>query len=124
MIKKMVVIIYFILGVVFLALALCGIVVPLLPTTPFVLLALYCFDRSSKKFHNWCLNIPFIGKGIEDWTTNRIIGLKAKVQATILILISALVIIFRSALVMELKIVTLSILAVVLVFLLTRRSQQ
>jgi len=44
-----------------------GIVLPLLPTTPFMLLAAALFARSSPRFHRWLLAHPWFGPPIEDW---------------------------------------------------------
>lgn len=55
----------FILGFVSLALGIVGIIVPLLPTTPFLLLSAYCFNRSSEKFHNYILNNKILGNILE-----------------------------------------------------------
>ena len=45
--------IYLIIGFLSLALAIVGVVFPLLPTTPFLLLSIACFSRSSKRFEDW-----------------------------------------------------------------------
>ncbi|BFM51345.1 YbaN family protein [Marinomonas sp. THO17] len=44
-----------------------GIYLPLLPTTPLVLLAAWCFSKSSERFHNWLLNHKFFGPIVRDW---------------------------------------------------------
>ena len=55
------------LGVTALALGIAGIVLPVLPTTPFVLLAAACFARGSTKFHDWLLAHPLFGPMIIEW---------------------------------------------------------
>lgn len=47
--------IYLIIGFLSLALAIVGVVLPLLPTTPFLLLSIACFSRSSKRFEDWLI---------------------------------------------------------------------
>lgn len=55
-----------------------GIVVPLLPTTPFVLLAAWCFARSSPRLEAWLLAHPRFGPMVLDWRERRAIPLRAK----------------------------------------------
>lgn len=56
-----------------------GVILPVLPTTPFLLLALWAFARSSTRFHGWLLNHRIFGRFITDWERDRIIPLRAKV---------------------------------------------
>jgi len=67
-----------IIGFFMLGLGLLGIVIPLLPTTPFLLLASYCFIRSSDRFHFWLLNNRILGSYIKDYVENRAIKRKMK----------------------------------------------
>jgi len=75
------------LGIGWLALALgfLGIFLPILPTTPFVILAAYCFSKGSERLHAWLLRQPAIGPMIVDWNTRGAIKLKAKIYATTMI---------------------------------------
>lgn len=65
-------------GIVALALGLAGIVLPLLPTTPFLLLAAVCFANSSPRLHTWLLTHPTFGPPIESWRRHRAISRRAK----------------------------------------------
>ncbi|WP_425548609.1 YbaN family protein [Allohahella marinimesophila] len=56
-----------------------GIVLPLLPTTPFLLLAAACFLRSSPEFHGWLVGHPHLGKYIEYYLGGRGMPFRAKV---------------------------------------------
>lgn len=66
------------LGGLFLGLGLLGVVLPVLPTTPFLLLAAGCFARSSPRLHGWLLGHPVFGPPIRNWEENGAISRKAK----------------------------------------------
>jgi uncharacterized membrane protein YbaN (DUF454 family) len=59
-----------------------GIFLPLLPTTPFVLLAAFCFSRGSQRCEDWLLQHPRFGPMVRDWRAHRAIPLRAKQLAT------------------------------------------
>jgi uncharacterized protein len=61
-----------------LALGVAGAVLPLLPTTPFLLLAAYSFAQSSPRLHAWLLAHPHFGPMIEDWQQYGAIALRTK----------------------------------------------
>ena len=61
----------FISGFISLALGIVGIILPLLPTTPFLLLSAYCFSQSSEKFHNYILNNKVFGQYIRDYNEKK-----------------------------------------------------
>ena len=65
-----------------------GIFLPVLPTTPFLLLAAACFARSSERFYNWLVNHPRLGPWIRDYLDGNGIPLKGKVYAIGLMWIS------------------------------------
>ena len=65
-------------GFVFLGLGALGIVLPLLPTTPFVLLSAACFARSSERWHRWLLANETFGPMIRNWEDNRCISCRVK----------------------------------------------
>ncbi|GAB3384180.1 YbaN family protein [Azotobacter armeniacus] len=68
-------------GLLSLALGVIGIFLPLLPTTPFLLLAAACFMRSSRRFYLWLVGHPYLGPWIRDYLDGRGIPLKVKVYA-------------------------------------------
>ena len=78
-----------ILGVISVVLGAIGIFLPLLPTTPFLLLAGYFFERGSPEFHKKLLEHPKLGPPIRDWEENKRIKRKTKVIALTLIAISS-----------------------------------
>ncbi|MDH1262531.1 MULTISPECIES: YbaN family protein [unclassified Pseudomonas] len=63
------------------ALGVIGIFVPILPTTPFLLLAAACFMRSSERFYHWLVDHPRLGPWIRDYLEGNGIPLKGKVYA-------------------------------------------
>jgi len=68
-------------GFVSLGLAILGIFLPVLPTTPFLLLSAYCFSRSSKKWHQWLIKHKHFGKIIRDYNERRGVSLRIKIFA-------------------------------------------
>jgi uncharacterized membrane protein YbaN (DUF454 family) len=56
-----------------LALGIVGIFLPLLPTTPFVLLAAFFFSRGSKRLHLWLTEHPRFGRHVRDWEAEQVI---------------------------------------------------
>ena len=72
-------------GFLFVGLAAVGVVLPVLPTTPFLLVAAACFARSSPRFYEWLLQNRVFGPLIRDWREHRCIPLHAKVLAVTLI---------------------------------------
>ena len=68
-------------GTLFLILGIIGIVLPLIPTTPFLLLAAACFARSSKKAYIWLLNNKWFGSYIKNYHEGKGIPLKVKIMA-------------------------------------------
>lgn len=74
-------VIWLICGLAAIALGVAGIVLPLLPTTPFLLLAAFCFARSSPRLHDWLLTHPRFGPLIAAWNERGAIPRRAKVLA-------------------------------------------
>ena len=66
-------------GIAALALGVVGVLVPLLPTTPFLLLAAGCFFRSSERLYGWLIRHPWFGAYIRHYREHRAITLRAKV---------------------------------------------
>lgn len=75
-------------GWVCVVLATLGVVLPLLPTTPFLLLAAWCFARSSPRFHQWLLYRSWFGGYLRHWQQHRALPKGAKPKAVILIAVS------------------------------------
>ena len=82
------------LGWAFVAIAVVGIFLPVLPTTPFVLLALWCFARSSRRFHDWLYHHPRLGSFARAWREHQVIPVQAKLLAVTMMTLSQLYVVF------------------------------
>lgn len=74
---------YFSFAWLFIVIGVIGIFLPLLPTTPFLLLAAWCFSKSSERFHSWLLDHPTLGPPVRDWQGHGVIRRPAKIAATV-----------------------------------------
>jgi uncharacterized membrane protein YbaN (DUF454 family) len=68
-----------------------GLVVPVLPTVPFVLLAAACFLRGSERWHRWLVSHPVFGRHLADYLAGRGLGVRTKVVALLALWASVLV---------------------------------
>jgi hypothetical protein len=73
------------LGTAFVLLGTLGLFLPVLPTTPFLLLAAACYARSSRRVFNWLLGHPRFGPLIREWREHRSMPYRAKRTALLLI---------------------------------------
>ena len=71
---------YTFIGLIAFLLGAIGVVLPVLPTTPFLLLASFCFVRSSEKFDKWFKNTKIYKKYLENFVESRAMTLKQKVS--------------------------------------------
>lgn len=81
LVKKLLVLI----GTICLALAIIGIFLPVLPTTPFLLLAAVCYARGSKRFHNWLMANRWLGPYIRNYREGKGIPIKQKILIILLL---------------------------------------
>jgi uncharacterized membrane protein YbaN (DUF454 family) len=72
---------YFVLGLLLLATGIVGMFLPLMPTTIFLILAAWCFSRSSQRLEAWLLGHPTFGPTIVNWREHGVIGPRAKTMA-------------------------------------------
>jgi len=77
-----------ILGWFFVGLGILGAILPILPTTPFLILALALFSKSSPKFHRMLLENKLFGPILKKWELNRTLSRKMKYRTTILIVLT------------------------------------
>lgn len=85
---------FIVAGSLFLAFGVVGIFVPVLPTTPFLLLSAWFWLRSSRRLYDWLLSHKYLGKYIRDYMQERKIPLRVKVYTLILMWASMLLCIF------------------------------
>lgn len=85
MVKKITKPILYVLAWVSFALGFIGAFLPVLPTTPFMILAAYLFSKSSPRMHSWLTSLPYFGDAILEWENNRVIRPKAKVMAIVVL---------------------------------------
>ena len=83
-------ILYVILGCIGVGLGAVGAVLPLLPSFPFLLLAAFCFARSSKKLNNWFINTKLYKENLESYVQGKSMTRKTKIKimVTVTILMS------------------------------------
>jgi uncharacterized membrane protein YbaN (DUF454 family) len=83
------------LGWIFFILGIIGILLPVMPTAPFILLAAGCWARSSRRFHFWLINHRFFGKFVRDWEDRHAVPRYAKWLATIMMALSTSMLFYR-----------------------------
>ncbi|CAM3594070.1 YbaN family protein [Psychrobacter glaciei] len=86
---------FVILGWIFFILGIIGVLLPVMPTAPFILLAAGCWARSSRRFHFWLINHKYFGKFVRDWENNHAVPFYAKWLATIMMTISTAMLFYR-----------------------------
>lgn len=84
-------------GVLMLALGALGAVLPLLPTTPFLLVALACFAGSSPPLERWLINHPRFGEPLRNWRRHRAIPARVKAIALASMLLSYAIVLISAA---------------------------
>ena len=72
---------YITFGFLAVALAIVGVFIPGLPTVPFLLVALFCFERSSKKYHDMILNNKYFGPVLQDYYSGKGLTSSVKIKA-------------------------------------------
>lgn len=77
-----------IIGTISLVLGFIGIVLPILPTTPFLLLSLFCFIRSSRRLYNFVISNKYLAPYVKDYISGNGIPMKAKKKSIFLLWIT------------------------------------
>jgi len=110
---------WLVVGLVALALGAIGIAVPLLPTTPLILLAAFAFARSSNRLHEWLITHDVFGTLIDNWQRHGAISRRAKI-ASVVSMAALLAISLAMAAPTAVIVVQLVVLGAVALFILTR----
>ncbi len=111
-------------GHLFLALGFIGAFIPVLPTTPFLLLAAYFYSKADSKLLTWMKEHKLFGPPLTDWQESGVIGIKAKWLATMMLTIVLCWRIPTLAIPLEVKIFAAVMLIGVLVFIWSRPSRR
>jgi uncharacterized protein len=85
-------IVLLIVGWIFVGIGALGVVLPVLPTTPFLLIALWAFSQSSDRFHHWLFNHRFFGPPLQEWERHGVIPKRAKIIALCTMTTSAILV--------------------------------
>ena len=112
----------FALGWFFFALGVIGAFLPIVPTTPFLLLAALCFSKSSPRFLAWLLAMPVFGAAVEDWRLRRVIRPRAKFLCASMLTLSLVFIWARPRPHLAIKIPVTLLMVGVGTFVVTRKS--
>jgi len=112
------------LGLLFVGVAVLGMFLPVLPTTPLLLLALACFARSSERLHAWLLSHRTFGPVMRNWHETRSMPRRAKISAVISIAVvgGTSVLFFVEGI--ELQLIVAGILLIPIVIVLSARTTE
>ena len=114
------------LGWFFILLSAVGVLVPILPTTPFLILALTIFANSSPRFHQMLLDNRWFGPILKGWEETKTVTRRIKLRATFLVLISFSLSTFlvRYSWVLQIMLVTIAVILLVFIWRLKETSTQ
>lgn len=100
-----------------------GAVLPVMPTTVFLLIALWAFSKSSIRFHRWLFDHPILGRTIRAWHEHRVIPVRAKLMAVGMMTSSLIYVTLFVADGWALPLILAMVLGAVSVFIVTRPSR-
>ena len=79
---------WFVCGIICVGLGIIGYILPIMPGTTFMIVALFCFAKSSAKWHDWLLNNKYFGQTLRDFKQGKGMSMRAKLTALLSILLS------------------------------------
>ncbi len=112
---------WLVFGLVMTGLAIAGLVLPLVPTTPFLLLAAYGFARSSKRLHAWLINHRVFGPLIRNWNEHGRIDRRSKI-ISLTLMVALLVVSWQLDVAPHILLIQALVMAASGLFILTRPS--
>jgi len=112
--------IFAVLGATFFVTGVIGVFLPVLPTTPFMLLALWAFSNSSERLHDYIWNHKNYGPMVRAWKKYGAIPLRAKVSAIVVMALSAVFVVFFSGAPLWAIISALALMLIGATYMLTR----
>ena len=112
------------LGILFFAVGVIGVFLPVLPTTPFMLLALWAFSNSSKRLHDYIWHHKRYGPLVRAWKEHGAIPLRAKISAIAVMMVSATFMVFFSGAPLWGLLAALTLMLVGAAFILSRPTLQ
>jgi|GEM_PF-74936 len=112
---------FFALGIIMVACGIIGIMLPVMPTTIFFIMALACFSRSSSRMKYWLLNHPKFGANLTAWSKYQIVPKKAQYWATASMMLSVIIVALTTQSITLTMLVAYSVLLVI-VYLFSKPS--
>jgi uncharacterized membrane protein YbaN (DUF454 family) len=111
-------------GTVFVALGVAGVLLPVVPSTPFLLLAAACYARASRRFYNWLLNSRAFGPLILEWQRYHAIPYRTKLTAIALMAVSLSIsiVVFVRPLALQLLLAVLGVLLAIYMYRIPSRD--
>lgn len=107
---------------IFFGLGIVGAFLPILPTTPFLLLSAFLFSKSSPRFHKMVMNLPYAGEAMADWQDKRVIRPRAKFFCAVMVSFSIFMFWYVPQIPFYLKIILSLILTSVGIFVISQKS--
>ena len=86
---------WLVFGWIFAALALVGVILPIVPQIPFAVLAAFFFSKGSPRLHRWILNNKHFGASVRDWEKDQVVRKKTKVASILMMIIGATLAYFK-----------------------------
>jgi len=114
------------LGTLSLVLGVIGMFLPVLPTTPFILLSAWCYYRSSPRFHDWLVNHPRLGPIVEEYANDEGMNRDSKIKALAMTWIAVIftMVVFLDSIQMRLLVMGLAIIGTIVILRIKTRPNK